>query len=321
MRKYWLILRQALSDFLDDRGMKLSASLSYYTIFSIGPVLVIVISLAGIFFGREAVQGKIYYQINGLVGNEAAIQIQEIIQNIQKSQLGASGALVGAIILIFGATGVFTEIQDSINFIWSVKAKPKKGWLKLIINRLLSFSLIVTFGFLLMVSLAVHALVDVLFEKLTRLFNDATVYLFMVFNYVFLFIIITLLFTIIFKVLPDAKIRWKDTIIGSAFTSVLFLIGKFLISFYLTNSNVGVTYGTAAAVIIILLWVYYTSIILFFGAEFTKVYTLNIGAGIVPDDTAVFIIKQEAEEHHVPKAELVKPKAEIEGSGQKEGHA
>ncbi len=313
MRRYWLILRQALSDFLDDHGMKLSASLSYYTIFSIGPVLVIVISLAGIFFGREAVQGKIYYQINGLVGSEAAIQIQEIIQNIQKSQMGTSGAVIGVVVLVFGATGVFTEIQDSINFIWSIKAKPKKGWLKLIINRMISFSLIVTFGFLLMVSLGVHALVDVLFDKLTRLFDEATVYLFVIFNYVFLFIVITLLFTIIFKILPDAKIRWKDTIIGSAFTAVLFLIGKFLIGFYLANSNIGITYGTAAAIVIILLWVYYTSIILFFGAEVTKVYTMKLGKGIVPNDTAVFIIKQEVEELHVPKADLEKPKAEILG--------
>lgn len=304
MRKFWLILRQAVTEFLDDHGMKLSASLSYYTIFSLGPVLVILISLAGIFFGKDAVHGKVFYQINGLVGNEAALQIQEIIRNIEKTQMGPSGALVGVIILIIGATGVFTEIQDSINFIWSVRAKPKKGWLKLVLNRILSFSLIISFGFVLMVSLGIHALADILFEKLTRLFNDATVYLFMAINYVLLFAVITFLFSIIFKVLPDAKIKWRDALVGSSFTALLFMVGKFLISFYVGTSDIGVTYGAAASIIIILLWVYYTSIILYFGAEFTKVYTLNFGSGITPDDTAVFIIKQEVKELHIPKAEV-----------------
>lgn len=296
MHKFWLVLRQAVTEFLGDHGMKLSASLSYYTVFSMCPVLVIVISLAGIFFGRDAVQGKIYYQINGLVGNQAALQIQEIIGNIEKSQVGTSGALVGVIALILGATGVFTEIQDSINYIWSIKAKPKKGWLKLLINRALSFSLVIGFGFILMVSLAVHAAVDLLYEKLTRFFDDATLVIFQGVNYVILFIIISSLFAIIFKVLPDATIRWRDTLIGAAFTAALFLIGKFLIGFYLGASHIGVTYGAAASIIIILLWVYYSSIILYFGAEFTKVYTLNFGGGIRPDKTAVFIIKQEAKE-------------------------
>lgn len=306
MHKFWLILRQAISEFVEDNGLKLSAALSYYTIFSLGPVLVIVISLAGIFFGKDAVQGKIYYQINGLVGDEAALQIQDIIQNIEQSQLGPRGAVIGLIILIVGATGVFTEIQDSINYVWSIRAKPKKSWLKFLINRMISFSLIISFGFILMVSLAVHALVDLLFEQLTRFFNDATVYIFMVVNYVILFLIISLFFAIIFKVLPDARIRWKDAMVGASFTAFLFMIGKFLIGFYLGNSGIGVTFGAAASLVIILLWVYYTSIILYFGAEFTKIYTLNFGAGIKPDETAVFIIKQEVKELHIPKAKTNK---------------
>lgn len=302
MRKFWLVLRQAATEFIADHGLRLSASLSYYTIFSLGPVLVIVISLAGVFFGKEAVQGKIYYQINGLVGNQAALQIQDIIQNIEQSQLGTRGAVVGIILLFVGATGVFTEIQDSINYVWSIRAKPKKSWLKFLMNRVLSFSLIISFGFIMMVSLLIHAFVDILFEKLTRFFNDVTVYIFMIVNYVILFLIITLLFTIIFKVLPDAKIKWRDSVVGAGFTAILFLIGKFVIGFYLGNSDIGVTFGTAAALVIILLWVYYTSIILFFGAEFTKIYTHNFGSGIIPEDTAVFIIKQEVKEIHIPKS-------------------
>jgi membrane protein len=296
MRKFWLVLRQAFTEFLNDHGLKFSASLSYYTIFALGPVLIIIISLAGIFFGKDAVEGKIYWQINGLVGSAAALQIQDIISNIEHSQLSRSGAILGVFVLLIGATGVFTEMQDSINYIWSIKTKPKKSIVKFLFDRLLSFSLIISFGFILMVSLAVHALVDLLHEKLKTLFDEATVVIFQGLNYVILLGVITVLFAIIFKVLPDAKIRWKDTFVGAIFTAVLFLIGKFLIGFYLGNSNIGVTYGAAASVIIILLWVYYTSIILYFGAEFTKVYTMNFGGGIVPDKTAVFIIKQEVTE-------------------------
>jgi membrane protein len=296
MLRFWRILKRAIAEFINDNGLKLSASLSYYTIFSIGPVLIIIISLAGIFYGKEAVQGKIYYQLNGVVGSSAAVQIQDIIRNIEESQLSASGAIVGVFVLILGATGVFTEIQDSINYIWAIKAKPQKGWLKLIINRLISFSLIISFGFVLLVSLIVHALVDLLYDRLMRLFDQATVYIFEVLNYVILFVIISALFAIIFKVLPDGRIKWKDAFIGASFTSVLFLVGKLLISLYISQSNVGVTYGAAASLVLILLWVYYSSIILFLGAEFTKVYALSYGSGIKPDDTAVFIIKQEAKE-------------------------
>jgi len=289
-------LKKAGTEFIQDNGLKLSASLSYYTIFSLGPILIVIISLAGIFWGKEAVQGKIYGQINGLVGNSVALQVQEIIQNIEKSQLGTSGAIIGVIVLLLGATGVFTEMQDSINYIWSIKAKPKRGIVRLITNRLISFSLLIGLGFLLMVSLVVNALLELLHDKLEYYFNDISVYLFQGINYVMILGVITCLFTIIFKVLPDANIHWKDSFIGAAFTSVLFLIGKSLISLYVAYSNIGVTYGAAASIVILLLWVYYTSIILFFGAEFTKIYTVNYGSGIKPDKTAVFIVKREAKE-------------------------
>lgn len=296
MHKFWLIVRQAFTEFIADHGLKFSASLSYYTVFSFGPVLLIIISLAGIFFGKDAVEGKIYAQLNGLVGSAAALQIQDIISNIEASQFTRSGAIIGVIVLFVGATGVFTEMQDSINYIWSIKPKPKKGFVKLIFDRIISFSLIVSFGFILMVSLAVHALVDLLHDKLKMFFDEATVIIFQGVNYAMLLVIITTLFAIIFKILPDAKVRWKDAFVGATFTAVLFLGGKFLIGFYLGNSSIGVTYGAAASLVIILLWVYYTSIILYFGAEFTRIYTMNFGGGIVPHKTAVFIIKQEVTE-------------------------
>jgi membrane protein len=296
MTRFWRIIKRAGSEFINDNGMKLSASLSYYTIFSIGPVLIIIISLAGIFFGREAVQGKIYYQLDGILGSAAALQIQEIIKNIEQTHQSAAGAVIGIIVLIIGATGVFTEIQDSINYIWSVKAKPQKGWLKLLMNRVLSFSLIISFGFILLVSLIIHALMDLMYDRLMRFFDEGTVYLITGVNYIILFTVITTLFAIIFKVLPDAKIKWKDSFVGASFTASFFIIGKFLIGLYIAYSAIGVTYGAAASIVLILLWVYYSSIILFYGAEFTKVYALSYGSGIEPDDTAVFIMKQEVKE-------------------------
>ena len=293
---YLRVFRKAFIGFIDDNAFKLSASLSYYTIFAIGPLLLIIMSLAGVFFGKEAVQGKIYGQIRGLVGNEAALQVQSIIQNISHSQHGTIGAILGFVVLVIGATGVFTEIQDSINFIWSVKAKPKKGWLKFLINRLISFSLVVSMGFILLVSLIINALMEILSDKLLRFFKDYTIYLFYAINVLFIFVIITGLFAVIFKVLPDAKIKWKEALIGAGFTAVLFLLGKFLIGYYLGRSDMGITFGAAASIVIILSWVYYSSLILYFGAEFTKVYAIETGSGIVPNETAVFIIKKEAKE-------------------------
>lgn len=290
------LFKNAGLGFINDNAFKLSASLSYYTIFALCPLLIIIISLAGIFYGREAIQGKIYWQLNGLVGNEAALQIQNIITNIQSTQSTTIGAVIGTAILVIGATGVFTEMQDSINYIWSVKAKPKKGWLKFLINRLLSFSLIVGMGFVLLVSLVISAVLNIMSGKLERFFSSYTVYLFYTINWCVTLVVISVLFAVIFKILPDAIISWKDAIIGSAVTAALFLLGKFLIGYYLGRSNLDVTYGTAASIIIILSWVYYNALILYFGAEFTKMYALQAGEGIRPKDTAVFIIKRESKE-------------------------
>lgn len=293
---YFRVLKKAGIGFIDDNAFKLSASLSYYTVFAMGPLLLIIISFAGIFYGKEAVQGKIYGQIKGVIGSEAALQIQSIIQNISQTDQGTVGAIIGIIILIIGATGVFTEIQDSINYIWSVKAKPKKGWLKFLRNRLVSFSLIVSMGFILLVSLIITAFLEILSDKLLRFFKDYTIHLFYVINILMMFAIITGLFAVIFKVLPDAKIKWRSALTGASFTAVLFLLGKFLIGYYLGRSNMDITYGAAASIILILSWVYYSSLILFFGAEFTKAYAIETGGGIVPNETAVFIIKKEAKE-------------------------
>ncbi|MEI6948443.1 YihY/virulence factor BrkB family protein [Paraflavisolibacter sp. H34] len=296
LKKFWKVLKSAGSGFVNDNAFKLSAALSYYTVFALAPMLVIIISLTGIFLGKEAMQGNIYKEIKDVVGSEAALQLQQIIVNIEAAHSGTTGAIVGAVLLFVGATGVFTEMQDSINFIWSVKAKPKKSWLRFIINRLLSFSLIISIGFVLLVSLVINAVLNLLSDRLLKLLPHYTVYLFHVLNMAIIVVAITILFTIIFKVLPDAVIAWKDAVIGAFFTALLFLLGKFLITYYIGSSNMGATYGAAASIVIILTWVYYSAIILYFGAEFTKMYALHTGEGIRPKPTAVFIIKREARE-------------------------
>jgi membrane protein len=298
----FLLLQHTAIAFANDNAFKLSASLSYYTIFALGPMLLIIISLTGMILRKEDVQGKVYEQLQGLIGSDAALQIQNIIANVQGTHATLTGAIIGFVILFIGATGVFTEMQSSINFIWSVKAKPKKGWLKFVINRLLSFSLIIGLGFLLIVSLMANALLSLLNEKLTRHFSGYDPQLLSMTNTLIIMAVISLLFAVIYKILPDAVISWKDAWIGSLFTAMLFLLGKFLIGYYLGKANLGITYGTAASVIIILTWIYYSAVILYFGAEFTKIYALHSGEGIRPKETAVFIIKQEAKE--IPPSRL-----------------
>ncbi|UTA68315.1 MULTISPECIES: YihY/virulence factor BrkB family protein [Emticicia] len=295
LKNYISFAKEVFNEFSSDNATKLSASLSYYTIFSLAPMLVVIISVAGIFYGREAIQGEVYGQINWLIGKDAATQVQELIKNASLSRKSGMAAIIGTITLLLGATGVFAEIQDSINFIWSLKAKPKSGILKYLFNRLLSFSLILSLGFLLIVSLLVNTLLDIFNQRLQLLFEDVTVYFFFVINLLIVFSVITLLFAIIFKVLPDGKIAWKDAFFGAGVTAVFFMVGKFLIGYYLGQSAVLTTFGAAGSVVIILLWVYYSSTILFLGAEFTKVYTRHYGTPIQPDKNAVLLEKKEIE--------------------------
>ena len=285
----WTLLKRTYHEFDDDNAIKLSASLSYYTIFSLPPLLIIILSIFSFFFGREAVTGRFFGQINGMVGNQAAIQIQETIKNIELSNSNTFAAIFGGIMLLIGASGVFAEIQSSINFIWGLKAKPNKGIMKFIKNRLMSFSMIASVGFLLMVSLMVNTVMDVINTRLLVYFPNTTVYIFYIFNIIILFLTTTILFAIIFKTLPDGDIDWKDALIGSSFTSFFFMIGKFGIGFYLGSSTVATVYGAAGSVVIILIWVYYSAIILYFGAEFTKVYANAHGNKIIPNGYAVAI--------------------------------
>lgn len=290
-KKSGYLIKEAFKGFINDNALKLSAALSYYTIFSLPPLLIIVISLSGIFFGANAVRGEIFNQINGLVGNGAALQIQEIIKNVKLSNSNIFVTVVGIIILLIGASGVFSEIQNSINYIWGIEGKPKRNLIKFIYNRLMSFSMIGSVGFLLLVGLIINSLIDILNKRLTTYFPQDSIFLFYVINTIISFFIITLLFSIIFKTLPDGKIAFRDCLIGALFTAFLFMIGKFAIGYYLGNYNIASIYGAAGSVILILAWVYYSAIILYFGAEFTKVYAYTYGKKIIPNSYSIHIKK------------------------------
>jgi membrane protein len=290
------ITNDSFAGFGNDKVLKLSASLAYYTVFSIGPMIIMIIYFSALIYGREAVQGTIFGQIKGLVGPQAALAIQDMIKNAKFYGSGNLAAIIGVITLIIGATGVFTEIQDSVNMIWGLKPKPKKGWLKMIINRLLSFSVIVSLGFILLVSLVINGLIEGLMDHLKAHFPDMAVILIYIINILVTFIVITILFAIIFKVLPDAFIKWRDVSIGSMVTAILFMIGKFGITFYIGSSNISSTYGAAGSLVVLLVWIYYSSIILYFGAEFTKAYATDYGSSIHPDRYAVWVKNVEVEE-------------------------
>ena len=282
-------VKQVIVEFVDDNVLKYSASLAYYTVFSLAPMLIIIISICGALFGREAVQGQIYGEIKDLVGGPAALQIQENIKNIHLTKDSPVATIFSAIVLVIGGTGIFGEIQDSLNKIWGLKVKTKKTWWKLILNRLLSFSLIISLGFVLIVSLVLNALIAIIGDRLNNLLSGVGKIFIPIIDNVLSFGITTLLFAIIFKVLPDAKIKWKDVSIGAVITAILFTLGKLGIGYYLGRSNMATIYGAAGSVIIIMLWAYYSSVILYLGAEFTKVYANEHGTKIQPSEYSVWV--------------------------------
>ena len=308
LKNVWAILQQAFKGFSDDRVLKMSGSLAYSTIFSIAPLIILIIFLADIFYGRNAIEGTIYGEIRDFVGNDAAVQIQNMIRNASLSGKSHVAVVFGVITLVLGATSVFGEIQDSINIIWGLKPKPKKGWVKMLLNRLWSFSVIGSFGFILLVSLVINTVIEALMNQLQRLFPGATIVLIYIVNQLVILGVTTLLFGVIFKVLPDARIKWRDVLAGAFATALLFMAGKFVITFYINHSSVSSAYGAAGSLVVILLWVYYSSAILFFGAEFTKAYAAKHGSRIYPNHYAVWVKLVEVEETDTSLQQIEKKK-------------
>jgi membrane protein len=301
--KYWKILVDAATGFSNDKGMKLSSALAYSTIFSLPPMLLLVIISGGAIYGQDAVQGKIFTELKDIVGSNTALQIQDVIKGLQSQKNSFLATIVGSIALVIGATGIFVEIQDSLNLIWGVRPKAKKGFVKLLINRVLSFSMIIGLGFLLIVSLIVNALLLAMSNYLLQLLPELPINVLSFVNTALIFFVISFLFSVIFKMLPDVRIKWKQVWPGAFVTSALFLLGKFLIGIYISNTNTVSLYGAASSIIVLLLWIYFSAAILYFGAEFTRAYIEYHGKNIEPNSYAEYsqqrLLKQLQEQHNL----------------------
>lgn len=291
----WTLVRETFSEWIGDKAPRLGAALAYYTLFSLAPLLIIAIALAGLVFGQEAVRGEVVHQVEGLVGTQGGQAIQAMIENASKPTSGFLATLASVALLIFGASGVFAQLQDALNTVWEVKPKEGRGIIGILKDRLLSFTMILVIGFLLLVSLLLSAFIAGVSNFIGEHWEGLAV-LWQATNFLASFFISTLLFALIFKVLPDAKVHWGDVWVGALITSFLFSVGRLGIGLYLGHSSIASVYGAAGSVVVILIWAYYASQILLFGAEFTEVYARHHGSRVVPSENAEPI--SEAERNH-----------------------
>jgi len=277
VKTVWEMVKQSFSEWNDDKCARLGAALSYYTIFSLAPLLLIAIAIAGVVFGREAAQGEIFSQLRGVLGEQAASGVQEMVKSAAKPKTGTLATVVGIVTLLFGAAGVFGQLKDALNTIWNVEPKKKSGILGLLKDRFLSFAMVLGTGFLLLVSLVIDSAVAAAGHFIgDRLPGGET--LWQGVQLIVSLAVVTLLFALIFRFLPDIHPTWRDVWFGAVFTAVLFVVGKFALGLYLGKSAVGSSYGAAGSLVVLLLWVYYSAQILFFGAEFTQVYARTHGS-------------------------------------------
>jgi membrane protein len=304
------LFRQTFKEWSEDKAPRLAAALSYYTAFSLAPILVIALWIVGFFYGdTKAGQDLLLKEVGGLAGSQGQDMVRGMLEASQNFGGDTISVIVGVVALIFGATGVFGQLEDSLNTIWEVKPKPKQGLLKLIRDRFFSFTMVLGVGFLLLVSLVISALLTALGNWTNGLFPGWE-FIMQVINFVVSFLVITVLFALIFKYVPDAKLRWRDIWLGAGFTALLFTVGKFLIGLYLGNSTAAEKFGAAGSLVVILLWVYYFAQISFFGAEFTQVYANKYGQGIVPSETAVSLSEADRAQQGTPRQEKLEAAAE-----------
>lgn len=287
-RKILGLFVQAFKNWQEDNCLRLSAALSYYSIFSIAPLLVIAISLAGLFLGAEAANDRIHNQMQGYVGSQAAEGIQAMVKSAAQPKEGALGTVIGIVTLLVGAAGVFGQLKDSLNTVWKVKRKPGGGVKSFIMEHFLSFGMVLGIGFLLLVSLLLTAFLSGMSGYFGEILQLPAAF-WTILTFVGSFGVVTVLFATIFKILPDAEIEWKNVWVGAVATALLFELGKFGLGWYLGRPSTVSTYGAAGSVVLVLLWVYYASVILFYGAEFTRVYSKATGEAIQPAENAVSV--------------------------------
>lgn len=287
LKNFWGLIKDTFKVYGEREPFNNSIIIAYYTIFSLPGLLVIIINLAGYFFGAEAVTNQISTQIGGIVGGDTAKDIQEMVANASKSDGTTLSTILSVATLIFGATGVFYQLQQILNKMWEVEPKPKQKFVKLIKDRVFSFGLILVIGFLLLVSLVLSAAVTAASDWFSNSISESLSIVFKFADILVSFGLVTVLFASIYKFLPDAKIRWRDVWVGAVLTSILFVVAKFALGVYFAKSEPASTYGAAGSIVLIMLWVTYAGLILLFGAEFTKVYADAYGRKIQPTKGAV----------------------------------
>lgn len=289
----WKITKQTAKEWMEADPFRQSAVVAYYAIFSIPALLVIVISLAGLAFGREAVTGQISDQISSAMGADTAEQIEDMIAKASEKKTSILATIISVVTLILGSTGVFSQLQTSLNQIWDVEVKTDKKFLKTLRDRLFSFGIVLSIGFLMLVSLTLTTVLEAFSGWIKAHLPDFMLVVFHLLNFIISFSVIGILFALMFKILPDARIKWRDVWIGAGTTTLLFLLGKFGLGIYFAKAEPGSTYGAAGSIVLIMLWVSYSCMILFFGAEFTKQYAVHHGREVQPKKGAQLIAKKE----------------------------
>ena len=299
---FWGLLRTTAGEWSEDKVPRLGAALAFYSVLSIAPLLLIAIAVAALVFGREAASGQLVQEIRGVVGEEGAKAIRDMLKNAQKPGSGIFATLIGFATLLFAASGVFGQLQDAMNTIWEVQPKEGRGIFGMVKDRFFSFAMVLGTGFLLLTSLVLSTTVAATFGYLGGLAPGLKPLL-AVGDILVSAVVVTLLFALIYKLLPDARIAWRDVWVGAGLTTALFLIGKALIGVYLGRSSYGSAYGAAGSLVVLLVWIYYSSQILFFGAEFTKVYANAYGGRIEPSKDAEPVTARMRAQQGIPRNE------------------
>jgi membrane protein len=284
----WQVLKETGTAWDEDNVTRLAASLAYFTLLSIAPLIILAVAVTGLAFGEEAAREHIAGELAGVVGAGAADAIHSIAKNAHAPGTGVFSIAIGVVVLLFGASGVFGELQAALNTVWDVAPKPGRGIWGVIKDRFFSFTLVVGVAFLLLVSLVVSAALTWVGQVFEHTLPGGAV-VWQVLNFCISIAVVTALFALMFKTVPDARLRWRDVWVGSAVTALLFTLGKFLLGFYLGSAGVSSAYGAAGSIVALVIWVYYSSQVLLVGAEFTEVYARRFGSRIVPDDKAVAV--------------------------------
>lgn len=291
----WTVLKETITEFFADDSFTYASAIAFSTLFSLPAILIIALYIGTTFYEKTVVQDEIINQVSRLIGSGTAKEVENILVQAAIDNTSWWAKIVGIVTLLVSATTVFMSLQSSLNNIWGIKPKPQRAWVKYIINRLISLAMVMSFGFVLLVSLVIDAVLVVFQNILTRIMDWATVYMVTALNLFISLGFITVIFGLLFKVLPDAKIKWRHVWVGALITTILFTVGKYLIGFYLGNSSFNSAYGAAGSLVIILLWVYYSTVIFLFGAEFTSVYAKFSGAPVQPYSNAVKVQVVEVE--------------------------